>query len=84
MAKIANTETLNVIEQTDSPQFPYVIHPLDDLPEEKCSPEGMGTMKLSRFQQATLLVLRGYIFLMITLVAIKAMTLAGWVHLFGA
>ena len=61
--------------------LPYVIHPLDDVPEEKRSPDGLSTMRLSPVQTVVLLGLRSYIVVMLVLVASKMMTLAGWLHL---
>jgi hypothetical protein len=82
MARLATTTTQSDRLVDDGKQL-YVIHPLDDLPEEKCSPDGLTTMRLSTPQKAVLLALRSYIAVMIVLVAIKMMTLAGWIHLFG-
>jgi len=58
----------------------YVVHPLDDVPEEKCSPEGWGPMHMGAAQRIGLMSLRGYLVLMMLLVLFKAVTLSG---LFG-
>lgn len=59
----------------------YVIHPLDDEPEEKRSPEGLGLMHMSGMRRASLITLRGYLILMILLVLFKAVSLAGFIDL---
>ena len=54
-----------------------VIHPLDDVAEEKCSPEGLGRMHMSRSVKVSLYALRGYLLTMGLLVAYRLLTLAG-------
>ncbi|MBV9849054.1 MAG: hypothetical protein JO250_05120 [Armatimonadetes bacterium] len=54
-----------------------VIHPLDDVAEEKCSPEGLGRMHMSRSVRWSLYALRGYLLTMGLLVAYRLLTLAG-------
>lgn len=46
----------------------YVIHPLDDEPEEKRSPEGLGLMPMTGAVKGSLFVLRGYLVCMVGLV----------------
>lgn len=55
----------------------YVVHPLDDVVEEKRSPEGLGAMHLSRSQKLALMSLRGYLVLMTAMVVLKAVALSG-------
>ncbi|MGH9326888.1 MAG: hypothetical protein ACRD2B_09430 [Terriglobia bacterium] len=55
----------------------YVIHPLDDQPEEKCNPEGLGPMPMSRSVKASLLVLRIYLITMMLLLLYHVLGLAG-------
>ncbi|MGH9470390.1 MAG: hypothetical protein ACRD1N_08630 [Terriglobia bacterium] len=54
-----------------------VIHPLLDLPEEKCDPENFGPMKMSRSVQASLLALRVYLIGMSILLLYHLLGLAG-------
>lgn len=54
-----------------------VVHPLDDLPEEKCSVEGLGLMPLSRSVKYSLLSLRLYLLLMGGLVLYRALQETG-------
>ncbi len=55
----------------------YVVHPLFDEPEEKCDPEALGPLHLSRFERWSLYALRGYLILMLGLAAYRVAGLAG-------
>jgi hypothetical protein len=55
----------------------YVVHPLDDEPEEKCDTETLGLMHMSASVRISLLALRGYLILMVLLVVYKVLNLAG-------
>ena len=57
-----------------------VIHPLDDLPEQKVDTEGLGPMTLTMSVRISLLSLRAYLVLMMLLVFYQVLGLAG---LFG-
>lgn len=48
-----------------------VIHPLDDVPEQKCTTEGLGTMALRPAVKYSLLSLRLYLILMGALVVYR-------------
>jgi hypothetical protein len=54
-----------------------VVHPLDDIAEEKCSTEGLGLMKLSPAVKYSLLSLRLYLIFMVVLVAYRALSELG-------
>jgi hypothetical protein len=59
----------------------YVIHPLDDAPEEKCNPDDLGPMPMSPVVKASLYTLRGYLVLMIGLALYHFLSVAGlFVH----
>ena len=58
----------------------YVVHPLDDEPEVKRSPEGLGRMPMTRSVRVSLLALQGYLLSMGVLVLYHVLDLAG---LFG-
>jgi hypothetical protein len=58
----------------------YVVHPLDDIPEEKCNAEDLGPMAMTRSVKWSLMALRGYLVVMGLLVAYHVLDLAG---LFG-
>ena len=55
----------------------YVVHPLDDRPEEKRDPDSLGPMPMSPSVKFSLLALRGYLVLMVGLVFYHVLDLAG-------
>jgi len=55
----------------------HVVHPLDDIAEEKCSPEGLGQMPMSTSVRFSLYALRGYLVLIGLMVGYRVLTLAG-------
>jgi hypothetical protein len=54
-----------------------VVHPLDDLPEEKRSPEGRGALALTPAVRFSLMALRSYLLLMVMLVFYRVLVLSG-------
>jgi hypothetical protein len=56
-----------------------VVHPLDDIPEEKLDTERLQPMRMTRGVRYSLFALRGYLILMIVLVLFHVLNLA---HLF--
>ncbi len=58
----------------------YVIHPLDDVQEQKCSTEGLGPMELTPTVRFSLLTLRVYLIAMTAVVVYRTLSLA---HVFG-
>ena len=63
---------------TDVPEDHFVVvHPLDDVPEQKVNPSGLGTMPMTLSVKLSLMVLRGYLILMMLLVLYHVMDLAG-------
>ena len=57
-----------------------VVHPLDDVPEEKVDIESLGPMEMTAGVRISLLSLRAYLVLMMLLVMYHVLHLAG---LFG-
>ena len=57
-----------------------VVHPLDDVPEEKVDTSNLGRMPMTTSVKISLISLRGYLILMIGLVFYHVLGLAG---LFG-
>lgn len=57
-----------------------VIHPLDDVPEEKIDTESLGRMPMTASVRISLLSLRAYLLLMMVLVFYRVVVLAGWFH----
>ena len=50
-------------------RLPSIVHPLDDLPEEKLYHSGLGRMTLTPAVRLSLFALRGYLGLMVLPVA---------------
>jgi len=56
-----------------------VVHPLDDVPEEKVDIENLGPMPMTPSVRLSLISLRAYLVLMMLLVGYRAVELAGWI-----
>ncbi|MDA8232252.1 MAG: hypothetical protein M0006_13015 [Magnetospirillum sp.] len=54
-----------------------VVHPLDDVPEEKLYHGGLGRIAMTPAVRISLLALRGYLILMVLLVAYRTLSLMG-------
>lgn len=67
----------NELKQLD---YFEVIHPLLDAPEEKCRPDNLGPMHMSRTVKASLLALRIYLISMTLLLVCHILELAGVVR----
>ena len=70
----------NRIELDEPDNYFVVIHPLDDVPEEKVDIENLGPMEMTLSVRLSLLSLRAYLVLMMALVFYHVLDLAG---LFG-
>lgn len=70
----------NAIELKELTNRFVVIHPLDDVPEEKVDTENLGPMTMTQSVRISLLSLRAYLVLMMILVFYHVFDLAG---LFG-
>lgn len=57
-----------------------VIHPLDDVAEQKCSTEGLGKIRLTPAVRVSLAALRGYLILMALMLAYHVLDLSGVLH----
>jgi hypothetical protein len=57
-----------------------VIHPLHDLPEQKCSSEGLGRIRMTRPVRISLGVLRAYLVVMTLMLGYHVLDLAGALH----
>jgi hypothetical protein len=57
-----------------------VIHPLDDLPEQKCSSEGLGRIAMTLPVRICLGVLRAYLTAMTAMLGYHVLDLASMVH----
>ena len=65
--------------QEERPVF-FVVHPLDDVAEEKVETEHLGPMQMTRTVKVCLYALRGYLLLMFGLLAFRVVQLAGAIH----
>jgi len=72
MATLPNR--INLEEETK--QRFVVVHPLDDVPEEKVDTEALGPMPMTRSVRLSLLSLRGYLILVVLLVIYHVVSLA--------
>ena len=54
-----------------------MIHPLDDIPEQKVDTAALGPMPMTNSVKLSLMALRGYLILMMLLVLYHVMHLAG-------
>ena len=66
----------SVIREVPKNRF-VVVHPLDDLPEQKVDTSGLGPMSMTTSVRLSLLALCGYLVLMMMLVLCQGMDLAG-------
>jgi hypothetical protein len=66
----------NTIDERDF----LVVHPLDDVPEQKVETKHLGPMRMTPAVRISLLALRGYLVLMMLLLLYHVLGLAG---LFG-
>jgi hypothetical protein len=65
----------NATSNTRSQAY-WVVHPLDDLPEQKRDVSALGPMPMTPSVRLSLLALRGYLLLMTGLVAYHFLDLA--------
>ena len=69
------------VDLNDLPENHYVVvHPLDDIPEEKVDTETLGPIAMTTSVKLSLLALRRYLVIMVLLVLYHVLDLAG---LFG-
>jgi hypothetical protein len=71
---------LNPMETNELTNHFVVIHPLDDLPEEKVDTDALGPMAMTMSVRISLMSLRAYLILMMLMVFYRVMAMAG---LFG-
>jgi hypothetical protein len=57
-----------------------VVHPLDDVAEQKCSTVGLGKIRMTRAVRVSLVVLRAYLILMTLMLSYHVLDLSGIVH----
>jgi len=69
---------LNTLNTDDFQNHFVVIHPLDDVPEQKVDTTSLGAIPMTRTVRISLMSLRAYLVLMMLLVFYRVVTLAGW------
>jgi hypothetical protein len=57
-----------------------VVHPLDDVAEQKCSSDGLGRIRMTRAVRVSLGVLRAYLIVMTLMLGYHVLDLAGVLH----
>ena len=80
MTQVLNSELIRKQGYDEDLHGYVVVHPLDDLPEEKVDIESLGPMPMTASVKWSLVSLRAYLVLMIALVFYRVLALAG---LFG-
>ena len=68
------------MQNSYKPQRFNVIHPLNDLPEQKCSSEGLGRIAMTPPVRLSLGVLRAYLIAMTLMLGYHVLDLAGVFH----
>jgi hypothetical protein len=58
----------------------YVIHPLDDIQEQKCTSEGLGLMELTPTARFSLTALRVYLIAMTLIILYRTLSLTHIFH----
>ena len=65
------------LKQIDKRPVFTIVHPLDDVREEKVETEHVGPMKMTQTRRVCLFALRGYLLLMFGLLLFRVLQLAG-------
>jgi hypothetical protein len=68
------------MQNSYEPEYFSVVHPLNDVPEEKCSSEGLGRIAMTRPVRISLGVLRAYLIAMTLMLGYHVLELAGVFH----
>ncbi len=68
------------IVKSSKDQVFYVVHPLDDEPEEKVDVENLGPMEMTPAVKYALLALRFYLIAMMFLAGYRVLVMAGVLH----
>ncbi len=68
------------MHNTYEPRYLKVVHPLHDVPEQKCSSEGLGHIKMTLPVRISLGALRAYLVAMTLMLGYHVLDLAGVFH----
>ena len=55
-----------------------VVHPLDDVAEQKCTSKGLGKIRMTRTVRVSLCILRGYLVMMTLMLGYHVLNLSGF------
>jgi hypothetical protein len=77
MTQVLDPEMIRKHGYDEANNHYVVVHPLDDLPEEKVNTEALGPMPMTASVRWSLISLRAYLVLMIALVFYRVLALAG-------
>jgi len=77
MTQVLDPEMIRKHGYDETHDHYVVVHPLDDLPEEKVDTEALGPMPMTLSVKWSLVSLRAYLVLMIALVFYRVLALAG-------
>ena len=58
-------------------EYFHVVHPLEDVPEQKCVSEGLGQIAMTPSVRLSLKILRGHLMLMTAMLLYHVLDLAG-------
>jgi hypothetical protein len=75
--EVSGKELIMLLENTIDERELLVIHPLDDVQEQKVETGHLGPMRMTPAVRISLLALRGYLVLMMLLVLYHVLDLAG-------
>lgn len=65
------------VQNSYQPEYFCVVHPLEDVPEQKCVSEGLGQIAMTPSVRLSLKMLRGYLLLMTAMLLYHVLDLAG-------
>ena len=68
------------LQNSYAPEYFRVVHPLNDVPEQKCSTEGLGHIAMTPAVRISLTLLRGYLVAMSAMLLYHVLDLAGVLH----
>jgi hypothetical protein len=71
------TTIVNSKANTTESNLLYVVHPLDDVQEQKCSADGLGPIRMSKSVRASLVTLRVYLLFILVLAIYRMIGLMG-------
>ena len=71
-----SNQLIGPVEKEPKDDFFYVVHPLDDLPEEKVKSDHLPALKMTRTVRWSLFTLRAYLIVMMLLLVYHVVDLA--------